>query len=328
VLEALRAGNSARALRLINEAERQYGPRGEFSVLRAEVYAAQRNPESEVAALREALRRDASLYEPRLRLAASLEARGLWQDAVHHYREAIALHPQRPVAYLRLASLYERQQQAVSALQVLREGLDTIPEDLLLLEALAQHYQRRDMLAQAEEVWLAVIEQATGKQLAEAYQSLGDLHLDREDLTAAYAAYSQADTVAPNSSSGEMSILLREADHLVNEALAEARSALAPAPGASREERYASAADAVETLQHTANLAAAFADDFPDPVTYAQRTVYYSLALEAATNAMVYVDTGETDLFYRAQDRLEEARQAGTELANQEKTNIITMPYR
>jgi hypothetical protein len=328
VLEALREGNSAEALRLLDEAEQIHGRQPQLALLRAQVYAAQLSPEREADSLQEAVALDESLYEPRLQLAAGLEARGLWQEAAQKYREAITLFPLRPLAYIRLAALRDRQSQPNLALETLREGLDLIPEELGLLEALAKHYERRDMLSEAEEVWLAVVARAEGRPLADAHRALGDLHLDRQDFISAYTAYAAAQQLYPSSYTGEMKVLLRESDHLVAEALERARLALSPGPGQSREERYTAAAGAVEDLNHTASLATAFAADFPDPVTYAKRTLYYSLALEAATNALVYIDTGEADLFHRSQARFEDARQAGLELSTEEKAKLLADSYR
>jgi hypothetical protein len=80
-----------------------------------------------------------------------------------------------------------------------------------------------------------------------------------------------------------------------------------PAGGLTREEVYAKLAAAVQQMQRIKDLAGQVKPAPANQHDYDERMVYYALAVEAATDALVYVDTGAADLRAQAEKNYREA---------------------
>jgi len=310
--EALQEGETGRALDLVAQALHAGEDQVAGLLLRAQIYAGQREVEKQKEALLSAIGLDESLYEPRLQLAAMERARGLWQEAARLYRGAIAAHPQYSAAYIQLYSLYWEQRQPQRALEALEEGAEAAPENLELLSALASEYQRRGLLASAEETYATIVARDEGEHRITALRALGRMYMQVGNFYAAFEAYRQAAQDAPGESQEHYRELFSACDRAVAQSLEQAFAALADLQSDSpeappREEVYQRIAAAVQKIRGLRDFTSQVQSPLTEELPYAQRMVYYALALEAATNALVYVDTGETSLKTAAEQRRQEA---------------------
>lgn len=307
---ALAEGDAARALELTNRALEAGEDRVQALLLRAQCHGLLQQSEKQREALAAAIALDKSLYGPRLELAALEQGRGLWQSAVALYREAIAAQPQEPAAYLALSFVYQRQRRPEQALQVLQEGAKAAPGNLSLLKVLAAEYKRRGLLAAAEETYAEMVGLSEGAAKAEALQELGRLYLEAGQFAAAFDALRQAAQHVPAGQPVSYQELFLACDRTVRQALEAAFVALGDLDRrgpAVREEVYKRLAAAVSQIQKIKDFAAPLDLPAAQRLPLAQRLVYYALALEATTNALVYVDTGDPNLRTQAEQRRQEA---------------------
>ncbi len=308
--EALSKGDASRALDLIAGAIRQGAPQIPALLLRARAYASLQNDEQRRVSLVSAIALDPTLYEPRLELASLQAARGLWQPAVELLQQAIAARPQAPAAYLQLSALYERQRQPALALETLRAGAEASPENLPLLTALSRAYRDRNLLPAAEETYAQIAALSQGEARAEAYLELGRMYMAALQFGAAFTAYQEA-AQASEDTATHFEEMFSACDGVVAEALEEAFSLLKALDQKSREmtreEAYTRLRTAVQQMQKIRDFAAEVKPLPAHQRSYDLRMVYYALATEAATNALVYVDTGAANMRAQAERQHQEA---------------------
>jgi len=310
--DALRQGEPNRALHLLTDALNAGGDPVPAFLLRARAYAALQDADHQREALAAACELDKTLYEPRLELATLQAARGLWQDAASLYREAIAARPQAPDAYLGLCALLEAQGQANQGLSTLEAGAKANPEDLSLLSALGQEYRDRDLLPAAEETYAKIAALSQGAAQAEAYRQLGHMYMQARQFGAAFGAYQKA-VVAAGGSQTYFAEMFSAADGIVADSLTTAQQTLQgwekQDPGLTREAAYQRLAATTQQLQRLADFADQAQDQIQpaDQHAYNLRMVYYRLAAEASTDAMLYVDQGSGDLRDQAQQEFSDA---------------------
>jgi lipopolysaccharide biosynthesis regulator YciM len=309
--KALREGDAKRALDLIAQAQQAGEDQTQALLLRAQAYAALRAPEQQREALMAAIAADKTLYEPRLVLAALERDRGLWQAAAALYREAIAAQPTQAAAYVALSSLYQDQRRPQESLKVLQEGAKTAPDNLSLLYVLAGEYKRRGMLAAAEETYAKLAALAPGAQKAPALQELGRIYVGAGQYAAAFEVLREAAQYAPASQTQRYGELFVACDQAVGQALEAAFQALAdlesPTRPAPREQVYQRLTAASAQIQKISDFAAPLKLPEDQQLLLAQRVLYYSLAAEAVTDALVYLDTGDATLKAKALERRQEA---------------------
>ena len=173
---AVQNGEWVRALELSEEALRSGADRVQVLLLKARIYGRMRDVAKQRQALHAVVAMDDSLWEPRLALAMLEEGRGLWQRAAELYREVIAINPRCRPAYLRLATLYERNDQPHQALTILQQSMAHNPDDSRLLVAIAGMYWRRGLLQQAEAVYGQLVQVGDEAARAEAFTRLGEIY--------------------------------------------------------------------------------------------------------------------------------------------------------
>ncbi len=309
--KALREGEGKWALDLISQALQAGEDRTQALLLRAEAYAALRAPEQQREALTAAIAGDKTLYEPRLELAALERDRGLWQAAIALYREAIAAQPTRAAAYVGLAALYQDRRRPQEALKVLQEGARAATDNLALLHVLAGEYKRRGSLAAAEETYAKIAALAQGPQRARALQELGRIYVGAGQYAAAFEALREAAQYAPPEQAPAYGELFMACDRAVAQALQAAFQALAdlesPTRPLPREQAYQRLTATAAQIRKISDFAAPLKLPEDQQLILAQRVLYYTVAEEAVTNALVYLDTGEATLRVKALQRYREA---------------------
>lgn len=309
--KALREGEARRALDLISQALQAGEDRTQALLLRAEAYAALRAPEQQREALTAAIAGDKTLYEPRLELAALERDRGLWQAAIALYREAIAAQPTQAAAYVALAALYQDRRRPQESLKVLQEGAKAAPDNLALLYVLAGEYKRRGNLAAAEDIYARIAALAQGAQKARALQELGQIYVGAGQYAAAFEALREAAQYAPSEQTPAYAELFVACDRAVGQALQAAFQALAdlesPTRPLPREQAYQRLTATAAQIRKISDFAAPLRLPEDQQLLLAQRVLYYSVAEEAVTNALVYLDTGEATLRAKALQRYREA---------------------
>ena len=309
--KALNQGEATHALDLIAAAIQSGEDRTAALLLRAQAYGKLQDPQEQRDALAAAIASDKTLYEPRLLLAGLERDRGLWQDAVALYRDAIAAQPTQAAAYVALSGLYLDQRLPAEALKVLQEGVKTAPQNLSLLYVLAGEYKRRGMLAAAEETYATLAGLASNGQKADALDELGAIYIHAREYGAAFDALRQAGEVNPAGAAAHYGELFEACDQTVGQALDSGFQALAdldstskPAPREQVFQRLNAALGQIQKIR-----------DFATPLKLAeeqqevldQRILYYAAAFEAVTWALDYVDTGAAASKARALQRRSEA---------------------
>ena len=311
---ALRLSNCQRALELTDRALHSGADRAEAFMLRAQIYAQLHDVDGERCALQSALALDDASYLPRLILARSELDRGLWQKAAPLYQQAIDADPGRPVAYLRLADLYEKHNQPRRALQVLQQAVESNPGQVRLLLALADMYHRRNLLEQAEATYGRLIGLGDSAAQAKGYRRLAELYTEVGQYGEAWGCYAKAAQLEEGSESGDSQgyqEVFGAADSAVNQAVDqawEAFNAYVQGEQLAREEAYVA-------VQHAAakiNQIKQFATQVQAPANlqpvHSQRRLFYSVAYEAAFSAQMYLDTGDQQLREAAGHRRMQAR--------------------
>ncbi|HEY3396518.1 MAG TPA: tetratricopeptide repeat protein [Armatimonadota bacterium] len=317
LLDAARAafaeGKTQRALDLIDRA--LHTPDEDHVaalLLQAQIFGLTQQSDQQHESLAAAVALDKTLYEPRLELAALERSRGLWQDAISMYEQAVAIQPQTPAAYVQLANLLDDRRQPERALKTLQTGVKAAPESVPLLLALAQAYRQRGLLAPAEDTFTRVAALATGARRLQALRELGHMYLQAGQYAAAFDSLRQAADLAPGDQGKSYQELFVACDQTVGQSLEAVFASLealeAGDPALSREAAYQRMSTQVQQIKRIKDFAEPLELPAAEQLVQAQRVLYYSLALEAATDALTYVDTGDATLKTSAQQRREEAQ--------------------
>ena len=333
-IKALREDNLNRAMDFANQALAEGAPRSRVCLLRAMIFAARHDVSAEVTELETAIEADPKLIEPRLKLAELQNQRGLWQDAMVSYKQALAQDKTATGAYIGLARLYESNRQPRAAQETLEQGAQATPDDPLMLLELGDLYARRGMVRQAEVTYTNAARLGTAKNRGDALQKLGDIYASTQRYREAFICYAELSRsgVAGGGIMADKRYrqVMGVTDKAIANALQEAFSKLEryvqpptaahaesrdKTPEVTRVEAYQSVSEAARQIKEMAGFAA---DVLPAPgvkTEHAQRALYYSLAQEATVSAQTYLDTGDKDTLKAARARLADAHDEQAALA-------------
>ena len=289
-------GKVEQALDILDDAERAgqrsvelLDLRAQFNLMLGRTAAAERD-------WRRAAALDPGAVTPRLSLARTYMNGALWADAMELYREVLARHPRDVDAILGLVDAMRRGGRKVGARKLLEAAGPTI-DDPRIQERWAQLALELGRPEEAERALLLMADSAEGLAKRDALNRLVELYLSLDRLVDALAASRQA--LALESTSGAATeatydLLVRSADLDVMAtcgSMAEILEAL-DSGKMSREEAFA--------RTQKARLVVLAAEEFitgvPAPesrsAANANRLYGYSLASEAALNAVAYIDLG------------------------------------
>jgi tetratricopeptide (TPR) repeat protein len=324
--EALVASDYDRAFSILDKAREGGLPMGYFQLLRAQIHAARRDVQAEELDLRGALYRDPTLTEAYLRLAAILEARGLWLDAADLYRGAIKATPADTRAYLSLARVMRDHERDKTALETLQAAHKQAPSDPHVSASLAAQYDRMGDTSQAMATYREAAKAAAPGPLRSLCQlKVADLSLAAREYSQAFAYYRLAlaegvpmtEELYPR-----VALASDESGWAALESVwgAVTQYAAGRDDAPEREEVYAAVTRALgETRQILA-----FLDSITPPealkTQHARRSLQGSLLVEALVDAQTYLDTGEMSLVAEGNDRRVEAQALRKMLGTQPTT--------
>ncbi len=133
-------------------------------------------------------------------LAGHLHAAYMESNASALYRRAIDINPQNTAAYLGLVGILERHGDYEGALPLLRQVAEVDAADVEARLRLALHLVRLEQLEEAAELLEALVAEEVQEPRwvhSLAYQELGRLHLDRNDVAAALAIFERGVRAMP-----------------------------------------------------------------------------------------------------------------------------------
>lgn len=312
--EALAVSDYDRAFGILDKARENGLPMGYYQLLRAQIHAARRDVQSEELDLRGALYRDPTLTEAYLRLAAILEARGLWLDAADLYRGAIKSKPSDSRAYLSLARVLRDHDRDKTALETLEAARKQAPDDPHVSAALGAQYDRMGDAKQALANYRDAARNAEPGPLRSLCQlKVAELSLAERDYSQAFAYYrlALAEGVPMNEDLyPRIALAADEAAWAAVEAVwgAVTDYAAGKPDAPEREEVYTTVTRALGEVHQIL----AFLDSItaPEPLKsqHAQRRLQHSLLVEALVDAQTYLDTGDKSLVTEGGDRRAEAQ--------------------
>ena len=333
-IRALREDNLNRAMDFANQALDEGAPRSRVCLLRAMIFAAKHDVTAETIELETAIESDPKLIEPRLKLAELQNQRGLWQDAMVNYKQAIAQDKTATGAYIGLARLYEANRQPRAAQETLEQGAQAAPDDPLLLLELGDLYARRGMTRQAEVTYTNAARLGTPKNRGDALQKLGDIYAATQRYREAFICYAelarsgvagggimadkryrQVMSVTDKAIANSLQEAFDKLDRFVKGPAATHSEGREKTTEVTRVEAYQVVSEAARQIKEMASFAG---DILPPPgakAEHAERALYYSLAQEATVAAQTYLDTGDKDTLKAAQARLADARDEQAALA-------------
>lgn len=248
-------------------------------------------------------RRAASLdpanVSSRLALGQLYARRALWPEAIAAYREVLLAAPRNVEAILGLVTALQRNGQTVSARKLLETSAKVI-DDRRLQERWAQVAAESGRPQEAERALTQLAERLQGPARLTPLKKLATLYTSQGRTAEAFAASQQAlkiEAAAGRLTAEVYDLAMQPADRLAQQALAAvAKSVKDLDEGTTTRE-----VTFEETQKATTQVAqlAAFVNGIEPPldrrVVHAARSYAYSLANEAAVNALSYVDLGLAD---------------------------------
>lgn len=264
---------------------------------------------------------EVSSDEPHLVLGMLEEDRGLWQRAAKWYQQAIDANSGCCAAYLRLAKLYQNNNQPRQALAVLQQAVENNPRNTRLLAALADMYRRRNLLQQAEAVYGQIVAVGDDSAKAAAHRRLGEIYTQVQQYADAFECYVKAAELQGGPGAvdpGGYVQICTAADNAVSAALQNAwRPFTAHVEGGpvAREEAYVAVRAGAAQIQQVKQFAAQVKVPPALQPVHSQRQLFYSVAAEAAFTAQIYLDTGKKQLRDAACQRRYQAEREREQLA-------------
>ncbi len=310
--QALRDGEYSKAHKLLDEALQAGANKADVLELRAEVFAASGDADSQIKTLRELVDLAPERWRAAVTLAILLCERGLWHEAVARLRQAIHASPRNAELYLRLAQVYDRQGRLRQAADALREGAAATGSEKLRLE-LGRHLEQMGQAEEARQIYLALVRSDSQAVAADALDALGDLYARSGQPGRAIECYAEA-----AQRRNQTAILTLERYKWVYGALDEAvrvaavgawqvaREA-AEGRGVAREQALVQVQRALQQVQQALNLCDAI---YPPPERadeHGKRVLAYSLVKEGLAALLVFLDTGRQDMFEVGTRRLGQA---------------------
>ncbi len=312
---ALADGRPKKALELAEGARQAGADRVQVLLVKAAIFAQMQQVEKQQQMLQAAVALDDSLCLPWLILATIEQRRGLWQQAEHYYKQAIAANSSCNEAYLQLARLYEHYDQPVRALSTLHQAVENNPEDIALLKALGEALRQRGMLPAAETVYGRILTQGDKHQQALAYRCLGDIYGDVGQYKDAFDCYVEAEKLLDSSgvvAEEGYTKIFAAADGAVAAALNtgwQLFDAFVEAGPVAREDAYLTVAESLGKVEQIRQFLEQIQPPQSVQEAHSQRKLFYAVAHEALVTAQVYLDTGNASLLTAAQERRAQADQ-------------------
>lgn len=232
---------------------------------------------------------------PRIALGRIYRQRGLWPDAIRAYREVLLRDSRNVNAILGLSEALQRMGRAVGAKRLIEAAGEAL-DDPRIQQRWAQVALDSGRPDEAERALKQIAGNLDGPPKRDVIQRLAELYVSQGRYEEALAALGEAGTIgAPGEVSREAYDLLAKAtDNLVRlriSALGETLQQL-DAAGISREEALAQTEATGAKLADIDALLQRVAVPESRTLEHSTRLYAYSLANEAAFNALAYVDLG------------------------------------
>jgi tetratricopeptide (TPR) repeat protein len=273
--------------------------RGQLDYAWARLEQAKQNPVAERTWLDRAIADDPANVSAHLRLAQVLQAAGLWHKAVDEYETVLKIAPDNLFAYTSLASIYAGQSQPRRAAEILAEAIKHAPDDSSLYLRLGDMYAQRNAQAEAEDAYDRAAHMSQGAERADALDRLGDLYVSAQRDHEGFICYEEAAKLRGpgNSTLAEKRYqqIMGAADQALLKSAQQAAQALqsyVSGQGVYREEAFAAMNDFSGQVKEIGKFADGIAPPASLKETHAVRELAYSLADEAATNGVMYLDRG------------------------------------
>jgi tetratricopeptide (TPR) repeat protein len=259
---------------------------------------------------------DAANAAPRIALARLHLQRGLWPDAIRTYREVLLRHPRHVDAILGLSEALRRMGRTVGAQRLIEAAGQTI-RDPRVQQRWAQVALESGRPDEAERALKQIAANLTGAAKREVIQRLAELYVGQGRYQEALAALEEARAIGGSAGQlGEQAYdLLAEAtDNLIRLRISDLVETLQQLDAAklSREEALQRAEATRAQLGQIDQLVAGVTVPKSREPLHASRLYAYSLASEAAFNALAYIDLG---LASKRDDFANRWRAAQTEMA-------------
>jgi len=312
LMDAIGMGEIDRAHAILQGARSRGLPLGVYHLLAARICAARHDATGEEENLRGAVYRDPGLTEAYMRLAAIMEGRGLWLDAVEFYNKAIESAPERAEAYLELARIYFEHERHRTGIGVLLRARAAVPADTGVLIALARAYRRIGDRASAIEQYKVAAELTEGAERADCNVQIGDLCLELDDLSGAFCYYRLAIEGGLEPTAPLYRRIAGVTDSLAQKGAERAWDALesyvgGKAEAMEREDVYGAVSAALHGERQVVGLMDTVRAPADLTAENSQRQFYYSLLCEVLTNGLSYLDTGNEQFVQDGRDRRREA---------------------
>lgn len=282
------------------DAEDAGDPRDKVYYMWAQLEGARRNLAGERSWLQRTVAVDPSNMTAHLRLAELLRGAGLWRKAVDEYQIVLKAEPKNLHAYVGLSALYASQSQPKRAAEILAQAVEHYPNDVSLYLRIGDLQSQRRALAEAEEAYDKAARLSEGTARAEALERLGDLYVTADRHHEGFICYAEASKLRAGETSSltekRYQQIMATADAALIRSLQGANEALRSyllGKGVVREEAF----QAMNDFNAEAEEVVKFADTIVPPATlkliHAERKLAYSLAAEAATHGLEYLDAGD-----------------------------------
>lgn len=282
------------------DAEDAGDPPAKVYYMWARLEGARQNLAAERTWLQRTVTADPSNMAAHLRLAELLRGAGLWRKAVDEYQTVLKAEPKNLHAYVGLSALYASQAQPKRAAEILTQAVEHYPNDATLYLRIGDLQSQRRALPEAEEAYDKAARLSEGTARAEALERLGDLYVTADRHHEGFICYAEASKLRAGETSSlsekRYQQIMATADAALIRSLQSANEALRSyllGKGVVREEAF----QAMNDFNSESEEVVKFADTIVPPATlkliHAERKLAYSLAAEAATHGLEYLDAGD-----------------------------------
>lgn len=298
-LRAMGEGRFQDALDILNRlVAGGYRP-SELFDLRAQIDLAMGNDDDAERDWRRAASLDPVGSGPRLALGRLYTRRALWPEAIAVYREVLLYQPRNVEAILGLVNALQRNGRSVSARNLLETAAAAVG-DTRIQERWAQVAAELGRPEEAVRALNQVAARLDGLPKRDVLKRLAGLYTKAGRTTEAYYVLQEAlriEASARGVAAATYDLAMQPADRLAQQALSAVGRALQVLDEgtAPREEVFADAEAARAQLAELGRFVSEVNPPGERRVVHAARTYAYSLANEAAVNALSYVDLGVND---------------------------------
>ena len=236
---------------------------------------------------------------PRLALGRLYTRRALWPEAIGAYREVLLYQPRNVEAILGLVNALQRNGRSVSARNLLETAAATVG-DTRIQQRWAQVAAELGRPEEAERALSQVASRLEGLPKRDVLKRLAGLYTKGGRTTEAYYVLEEALRIEASTggvTAGTYDLAMQPTDRLAQQALSAVGRALQVLDEGTtpREEVLADAQTARAQLAELGRFVGEVDPPRERRVAHAARAYAYSLANEAAVNALSYVDLGLSD---------------------------------